>query len=478
MSSFAGLYGDMAGEEVRPVAPGLKVGNHGAMSVRIPFGESDGRMFGPMEVPNGGRCGCVCPACSGPLIAYQRGGKKPYFGHKPNAACEGAAETALHRMAKQIVAESAVFEVPEFHVRETAYVGEESATEAACVCKRGRLIVDDSALEQATADGALRPDVRLWGVIEGTEVKCELWVEIAVSHPVDNDKASAMQADGIRCIEIELDPKAPLVDHAALVEQIRGPWAFTHWISHPRVPKKRAEAQRMARERAEQRHQQAAERVAAEQRKRDAREAAHRAELEHAHQLRSRVLDILAAADWINLPKCEAKSTIKRGRIGHTASRVVRAAGAWRISGVERLPLEGPQTAHIGLHGPEGKLWIVLSTSLEPLSGNPSARKTRREATVRIDLRAIEHPKRKKLSPQRLEHHVIRAVSAKWWIDHPDYSAAKAATEDEVQAELKAQKTDSAPRRPRIPRKRDPTPEERRAAIRYWCSRYRDPDET
>jgi hypothetical protein len=40
--------------------------------LKILFGEREGRMYGPMELPTGLACDAFCPSCHAPLIAKNR----------------------------------------------------------------------------------------------------------------------------------------------------------------------------------------------------------------------------------------------------------------------------------------------------------------------------------------------------------------------------------------------------------------------
>ena len=78
-----------------------------AMADRLDFGMlATGMMIGINEVANGLECGCVCAACRAPLIARQGAIRRWHFSHAPGfVVCETGAETALHWMAKQIIAQ-------------------------------------------------------------------------------------------------------------------------------------------------------------------------------------------------------------------------------------------------------------------------------------------------------------------------------------------------------------------------------------
>jgi len=58
-------------------------------------------------VPKGRACGCKCPRCEGFLEA-RNGGKvrAHHFAHEDGADCVGAVESAIHCLAKEVLAET------------------------------------------------------------------------------------------------------------------------------------------------------------------------------------------------------------------------------------------------------------------------------------------------------------------------------------------------------------------------------------
>lgn len=72
-------------------------------SLKLPFGVLGGRLVAPEAVGRGRDCGCTCPGCGYPLIANQGEHTRPYFSHDTGAGCPGGIETAVHKMAKQIL---------------------------------------------------------------------------------------------------------------------------------------------------------------------------------------------------------------------------------------------------------------------------------------------------------------------------------------------------------------------------------------
>lgn len=70
-------------------------------SLRIPYGEHQGKLLHISEVPQGLACECVCPACQEPLVARKGEKTKHHFAHYPGANC--SAETVLHQLGKRLL---------------------------------------------------------------------------------------------------------------------------------------------------------------------------------------------------------------------------------------------------------------------------------------------------------------------------------------------------------------------------------------
>src|SRR5690349_237693 len=76
-------------------------------------------MVSPGDVESGLACGCICPGCEAPLIAKKGDKVVWHFAHE-GAACDNGAETAIHRMAKQILAEERTVALPAVDVSVSA----------------------------------------------------------------------------------------------------------------------------------------------------------------------------------------------------------------------------------------------------------------------------------------------------------------------------------------------------------------------
>ena len=141
------------------------------------------------EVPNGNDCGCVCPHCKSRLCAKNGGSKKEHhFAHYSGSDCPGARMTTLHLLAQQIIEREKIIMLPD-------YQGEFffKATK--------QITFDEIRLEEP--HGSLRPDCI--GIKKDRENnEHPLWIEILVTHEVDEHKQRTIKEEKVSCVEIDL----------------------------------------------------------------------------------------------------------------------------------------------------------------------------------------------------------------------------------------------------------------------------------
>lgn len=176
---------------------------------------SDGKVVNILDIPpalNGKRCGCVCPnpECGKPLIAkLGHGGKVPHFAHEASSGCAGSAnESALHRLAKEIIEEELKtgngrivvppieISLDELGLDDIPYYVLSELPQKCEYRKATSLMYTNVSLEQWFS--GFRPDV----IIETLNCKC--LIEICVTHPVDPPKVTKVEERGIPMLEINL----------------------------------------------------------------------------------------------------------------------------------------------------------------------------------------------------------------------------------------------------------------------------------
>lgn len=86
------------------------------MSAKITIGlhTSTQKALHIRDAGNGLACGCNCFECEEPLIANQGKKKEWHFSHHRDSDCSGGLETALHKLAKEIIVESEYMVFPKY----------------------------------------------------------------------------------------------------------------------------------------------------------------------------------------------------------------------------------------------------------------------------------------------------------------------------------------------------------------------------
>ena len=142
------------------------------------------------EVRNGLKCACTCPVCDGALVARQGKIKEHHFAHASGEECRHAAETALHLAAKDILAKRKEIVLPEVAVN-ASY-----GLPRIVVAPQRRYAIESAEVERKT--GSIIPDVIV--EVSGRQ----LFVEVTVTHGVDDAKLTRIRELGLSCLEIDL----------------------------------------------------------------------------------------------------------------------------------------------------------------------------------------------------------------------------------------------------------------------------------
>ena len=178
--------------------------------------DADGKLVHIDSVPTGLACKCFCPHCKSELVAKNGGNRKVHhFAHANGSDCAGAIESALHKMAKDILQEHKRIMMPPIQPDKAGKQTMFSKVEAE---------VFDKEL-------SLRPDC-----IGYTENGRHIWVEFKRTHEVDVKKAGKIISAKIDCIEIDLNSCAlDPIKVRSFIETCNEErkWIYNH--EHPRT---------------------------------------------------------------------------------------------------------------------------------------------------------------------------------------------------------------------------------------------------
>lgn len=136
--------------------------------------KNDGKMVHISGVLNGRQCNCVCPACGSSIVARQGSIYAWHFAHQGEHHCKHALETALHRLAKEIIRAGTSMRLP---------VGRQFNYTCVSLEKPMQGIRSDACVEN------------------GTE---QLLIEIFVSSEVTPRKEQLILSLGLPAVEIDI----------------------------------------------------------------------------------------------------------------------------------------------------------------------------------------------------------------------------------------------------------------------------------
>ncbi len=173
-------------------------------------------------VAKGMKCGCHCPHCGAPLYAKNAGQiREHHFAHAHGHECEGAYESSLHLLAKEVLQEAGRIMLPQFN---------------SGIFPSGLVRIHNVEIEKWDERYGFRPDVE--GIMDNGE---RLLIEFLVSHKVDGKKRQTIVDNHLKCIEIDINYQA--LDRAELKEFLTGSAADRKWIvSMPPPPKPAGES--------------------------------------------------------------------------------------------------------------------------------------------------------------------------------------------------------------------------------------------
>lgn len=147
--------------------------------IELCYGMLDGEIVHISEVESGIQQNCLCAKCGSILIAKKGDIRKHHFAHYNYENCQGAQETALHLLAKEILYLNKCISLP----------------------------IPNSTEQTIKAFDQVRLEVRELGLIYdaiGYSESDKLAIEIKVSHAIDDRKRQIVLDHNIQMIEIDL----------------------------------------------------------------------------------------------------------------------------------------------------------------------------------------------------------------------------------------------------------------------------------
>lgn len=182
------------------------------------YGLRDGKLIHIKSAANGAACGCVCPECGDRLIAKQGSIRAWHFAHESNLACVTAPETALHKMVKQKLLEAEGISLPPllhlFKCELVVFVNGET--------------VEPALIDDERSFGTVTPDIYV-KTVDGRE----FFIEIYVTHAVDDEKIEKLEKIGIPTLELDFSETPRDISPEQLDAAITKAFYLGNWVYHP-----------------------------------------------------------------------------------------------------------------------------------------------------------------------------------------------------------------------------------------------------
>lgn len=174
----------------------------------------------------------VCPDCGGALIGRKGSIRVHHFSHASGSDCTHAGETALHRIAKEVIASG----------RELLLPASEVAGLDGTEVLRSETPVQFDAVDIETWENGIRPD--LIGTVRfsknGIPQERRLVIEILVTHKVGAKKLGLLKERGESVLEIDLSKVERGLDGEAFTSMVLEE-APRQWLYHRDIERREAE---------------------------------------------------------------------------------------------------------------------------------------------------------------------------------------------------------------------------------------------
>lgn len=157
------------------------------------------------DVESGLKCECTCPACGELLVAKKGQNMIHHFAHHSGNICEYGHESSLHLAAKDILTKMRKILIPPVYLKFP-----DSHKEKELISEAKEIYIESVDLEKRYNN--IIPDVVVYA---GGK---KFFIEICVTHPIDDQKLEKIRDANISAMEIDLSKKDKMMTVQELTE--------------------------------------------------------------------------------------------------------------------------------------------------------------------------------------------------------------------------------------------------------------------
>jgi hypothetical protein len=190
----------------------IQIGVSGYEKASLLFALKNEVIVSIADVSRGLQCGCICPHCYSTLVARKGPKRADHFAHYRHPDCEHGPETALHSLAKEIIAGAHEISIPPSG----------SAPQI--------ISIDTCEIEANRLVSKVKPDVIL-----NAGTHAELVIEITVTHGIDDQKEARLKAMGSLAMEIQLGRYMQIAEIEVIKFAVLTEISNRRWVVGPQV---------------------------------------------------------------------------------------------------------------------------------------------------------------------------------------------------------------------------------------------------
>ena len=176
--------------------------------LNLTYALKDGIITNIADVESGLKCGCKCPACGEPLVAKKGSKIMHHFAHHAGQNCEYGYESSLHLAAKDILSKAKKIVIP------PVYLDFPDSYKKELIAEAKEIDVEKVELEKRFND--IIPDIVVYTANK------QFFVEIFVTHCIDDEKLEKLRKANISTIEIDLSNRKNTITKEELTELLLG----------------------------------------------------------------------------------------------------------------------------------------------------------------------------------------------------------------------------------------------------------------
>ena len=217
-------------------------------NLKVPFGLREGILVTPAEACSGLSCMCVCPGCGDRLVANHTrvSSRRSYFSHYAGSNCSTGYESALHLAAKRVLLESKEILVPGIEITGHYADQENSVSTSSTISVKSKILTLEQVEEEVRQFDGIVPDI-----VAKYQGKT-LFIEIAVTHYVDEIKLEKLQKLGFPVLEISLEPNSSIPNLEEVRDLVINKNNNRKWLVNPKIEQLKLTAEKEAKTKAEQ----------------------------------------------------------------------------------------------------------------------------------------------------------------------------------------------------------------------------------